>query len=139
MESVNRTLAGVVEVEAHLLHFLSLSDPDVLSEMPPLQRAQALAALLLLARATSTLFTLYRVLSHCPSTVFCINMQLVVLNVGFVWFNCGFLFSYSEAGVCCNVCYKHYFIFFLSLNVLPFGIKIFLSFYGKRKKKKLIY
>jgi exosome complex protein LRP1 len=57
MESVNRTLAGVVEMEAHLLHFLSLSDPDVLSEMPPLQRAQALAALLLLARATSTLFT----------------------------------------------------------------------------------
>jgi exosome complex protein LRP1 len=54
MESVNRTLAGVVEMEAHLLHFLSLSDPDVLSEMPPLQRAQAM---LLLARATSTLFT----------------------------------------------------------------------------------
>ncbi|KAE8056260.1 hypothetical protein FH972_013047 [Carpinus fangiana] len=55
MESVNRTLAGVEEMEAHLLQFLSLSDPDVLSEMPPLQRAQAL---LLLARATSTLFTL---------------------------------------------------------------------------------
>jgi exosome complex protein LRP1 len=54
MESVNRTLAGVVEMEAHLLHYLSLSDPDVLSEMPPLQRAQAM---LLLARATSTLFT----------------------------------------------------------------------------------
>lgn len=31
---------------------------------------------------------MYRVLGHCPSTVFCINMQLVVLNVGFVWFNC---------------------------------------------------
>ncbi|XP_062164089.1 uncharacterized protein LOC133870860 [Alnus glutinosa] len=55
MESVNQTLAGVVEMEAHLLHYLSLSDPDVLSEMPPLQRAQAM---LLLARATSTLFTL---------------------------------------------------------------------------------
>ncbi|XP_059460432.1 uncharacterized protein LOC132189682 [Corylus avellana] len=55
MESVNRTLAGVEEMEAHLLQFLSLSDPDVLSEMPPLQRAQAL---LLLARVTSTLFTL---------------------------------------------------------------------------------
>lgn len=55
MESVNRTLANVTEMEADLLQFLSLSDPDVLSEMPPLQRAQAM---LLLARATSALFTL---------------------------------------------------------------------------------
>ncbi|KAG7965535.1 hypothetical protein I3843_08G006100 [Carya illinoinensis] len=55
LDSVNRTLANVGEVEPHLLQFLSLSDPDVLSQMPPLQRAQSL---LLLARTTSTLFTL---------------------------------------------------------------------------------
>ncbi|XP_041022660.1 nuclear nucleic acid-binding protein C1D [Juglans microcarpa x Juglans regia] len=55
LDSVNRTLANVGEVEAHLLQFLSLSDPDVLSQMQPLQRAQSL---LLLARTTSTLFTL---------------------------------------------------------------------------------
>ncbi|GMY29176.1 nuclear nucleic acid-binding protein C1D [Fagus crenata] len=55
MESVNKTVSNVEEVGTHLTHFLSLSDPDVLSQMPPLQRAQTL---LLLARATSTLFTL---------------------------------------------------------------------------------
>jgi exosome complex protein LRP1 len=67
MESVNRTLAGVEEMEAHLLQFLSLSDPDVLSEMPPLQRAQAL---LLLARATSTLFTCTESLVTVPLLFF---------------------------------------------------------------------
>uniref|UniRef100_A0A2N9HD88 Nuclear nucleic acid-binding protein C1D n=1 Tax=Fagus sylvatica TaxID=28930 RepID=A0A2N9HD88_FAGSY len=55
MESVNKTVSNVEEVGTHLTHFVSLSDPDVLSQMPPLQRAQTL---LLLARATSTLFTL---------------------------------------------------------------------------------
>ncbi|XP_021275441.1 nuclear nucleic acid-binding protein C1D [Herrania umbratica] len=55
MDSVKTTLANVEDVRTHLLQFLSLSDPDVLAEMPPLQRAQALLSL---AKATTTLFTL---------------------------------------------------------------------------------
>ncbi|KAF3446186.1 hypothetical protein FNV43_RR11365 [Rhamnella rubrinervis] len=53
MDSINRTLINVEEVRAHLPEFLSLFDPEVLAEMPPLQRAQSL---LLLAKVTSTLF-----------------------------------------------------------------------------------
>ncbi|KAB1204705.1 Nuclear nucleic acid-binding protein C1D [Morella rubra] len=55
MDSVDGTLTNVQEVESHLLRFLSLSDPEVLSQMPPLQRAQAL---LVLARTTTILFAL---------------------------------------------------------------------------------
>ncbi|KAF3446188.1 hypothetical protein FNV43_RR11367 [Rhamnella rubrinervis] len=55
MDSINRTLINVEEVRAHLPEFLSLFDPEVLAEMPPLQRAQSL---LLLAKVTSTLFAL---------------------------------------------------------------------------------
>ncbi|XP_075638518.1 uncharacterized protein LOC142610289 [Castanea sativa] len=55
MDSVNRTLANVEDVQTHLLNFLSLYDPHVLSQMPPLQRAQTL---LTLAKATTTLYTL---------------------------------------------------------------------------------
>ncbi|XP_062095596.1 uncharacterized protein LOC133801410 [Humulus lupulus] len=54
-DSVKRSLAHVEDVRTHFLDFLSLSDPDVLAQMPPLQRAQSL---LLLAKATTTLFTL---------------------------------------------------------------------------------
>lgn len=54
MESVKRTLSHVEEVGLHFHQFLSLSDPDLLAESPPLERAQSL---LLLARATTTLFT----------------------------------------------------------------------------------
>jgi exosome complex protein LRP1 len=53
MEAVERTLANVKQVETHLLEFLSLANPDVLDEMPPLQRAQSL---FMLAKATSTIF-----------------------------------------------------------------------------------
>lgn len=86
LDSVNRTLANVGEVEAHLLQFLSLSDPDVLSQMPPLQRAQSL---LLLARTTSTLFT-GNVFNQC---------NMLIMNVGSSWFNCWVLFFYSEIEV----------------------------------------
>ncbi|PON74541.1 Sas10/Utp3/C1D [Parasponia andersonii] len=55
MDSVKRSLVHVEEVRANFVEFLSLSDPDVLAQMPPLQRAESL---LLLARATTTLFTL---------------------------------------------------------------------------------
>ncbi|OMO90683.1 Sas10/Utp3/C1D [Corchorus olitorius] len=55
LDSVKTTLLNVENVKTHLLEFLSLSDPDVLAQMPPLQRAQAL---FLLAKATTTLFTL---------------------------------------------------------------------------------
>ncbi|KAG5244462.1 nuclear nucleic acid-binding protein [Salix suchowensis] len=55
MEAVERTLANLKQVESHLLEFLSLANPDVLDEMPPLQRAQSL---FMFAKATSTLFAL---------------------------------------------------------------------------------
>ena len=54
-DSVKKSLTHVEDVRAHFLDFLSLSDPDVLAQMPPLQRAQSL---LLLAQATTTLFAL---------------------------------------------------------------------------------
>ncbi|XP_038695631.1 nuclear nucleic acid-binding protein C1D-like [Tripterygium wilfordii] len=55
LDSATRTLANVEQVEAHLPELLSLSDPEVLAKLPPLQRAQSL---LLLAKATTALFTL---------------------------------------------------------------------------------
>lgn len=55
MDSVNRTLVGLDELRNNFLHFLTLCEPEVLEEMPPIDRAQSL---LLLARATSTIVTL---------------------------------------------------------------------------------
>ncbi|XVF89407.1 hypothetical protein PTKIN_Ptkin19aG0127900 [Pterospermum kingtungense] len=55
MNSVKTTLVSVQNLRTHLHQFLSLSEPDVLAQMPPLQRAQALMSL---AKATTTLFTL---------------------------------------------------------------------------------
>ncbi|XVE71269.1 hypothetical protein DITRI_Ditri10aG0137500 [Diplodiscus trichospermus] len=55
MNSVKTTLVNVENLTTHLLEFLSLSDSDVLAQMPPLQLAQAF---FLLAKATTTLFTL---------------------------------------------------------------------------------
>ncbi|KAJ8617351.1 hypothetical protein MRB53_013537 [Persea americana] len=54
IESANRTLSNLEELKTNLLHFLSLSEPQVLSQVPPLQRAQAF---LVLAKALSALFT----------------------------------------------------------------------------------
>lgn len=53
MESLRETLASTEELSANLLQFLSMADPDVLAELPPLHRARAF---LLLAKAASTLF-----------------------------------------------------------------------------------
>ncbi|KAB5513828.1 hypothetical protein DKX38_027734 [Salix brachista] len=55
IEAVERTLANLKLVETHLLEFLSLANPDVLDEMPPLQRAQSL---FMFAKATTTIFAL---------------------------------------------------------------------------------
>ncbi|KAJ0030645.1 nuclear nucleic acid-binding protein C1D [Pistacia vera] len=55
MDSVKKTSFNVEQVRTHLLQLLSLSDPDVLAEMPPLERAQLL---FLLAKATTILYTL---------------------------------------------------------------------------------
>ncbi|XVE97328.1 hypothetical protein REPUB_Repub03eG0010100 [Reevesia pubescens] len=55
MNSVKTTLVNLENLKTHLLQFLSLSDPDVLAQMPPLQRAQAF---FLLAKVTTTIFTL---------------------------------------------------------------------------------
>ncbi|KAJ6758680.1 SUN-COR STEROID HORMONE RECEPTOR CO-REPRESSOR [Salix koriyanagi] len=55
IEAVERTLANLKLVETHLLEFLSRANPDVLDEMPPLQRAQSL---FMFAKATTTIFAL---------------------------------------------------------------------------------
>uniref|UniRef100_A0A5B7AN26 Nuclear nucleic acid-binding protein C1D n=1 Tax=Davidia involucrata TaxID=16924 RepID=A0A5B7AN26_DAVIN len=55
MEAVKRTSNNIEEFRTHFLDFLPLCDGEVLSELLPLQRAQSL---LLLAKATTTLFTL---------------------------------------------------------------------------------
>ncbi|KAH9760310.1 nuclear nucleic acid-binding protein c1d [Citrus sinensis] len=55
MDSLKKSLYNVEQVKAHLLKLISLSDPDVLAEMPPLERAQSL---FLVAKATTTLYTL---------------------------------------------------------------------------------
>ncbi|XAR71452.1 hypothetical protein NMG60_11028712 [Bertholletia excelsa] len=55
VEAVSRTSKNIEELRTHFLEFLSLCDIQVLGETEPLQRAQSL---LLLAKATTTLFTL---------------------------------------------------------------------------------
>lgn len=55
MEAVKRTSINIEEVGIFFDDFLSLCDNDVLSQMNPLERAQSL---LLLAKITTTLFTL---------------------------------------------------------------------------------
>ncbi|CAN0860654.1 Nuclear nucleic acid-binding protein C1D [Linum grandiflorum] len=55
LDSVNTTLTNLEQVEQNLLQFLSLANPDVISEMPPLERAQSL---LMVAKATTVLFAL---------------------------------------------------------------------------------
>ncbi|XP_071730403.1 uncharacterized protein [Rutidosis leptorrhynchoides] len=56
MESLNRTSNNFTEFTSQFQHFLPLcSEADVISELDPIQRAQSL---LLLAKATTTLFTL---------------------------------------------------------------------------------
>ncbi|XP_076910661.1 uncharacterized protein LOC143568374 [Bidens hawaiensis] len=55
MESVNRTSANFKEFETQFAQLLPLCDQDTLSELNPVERAQTL---LLLAKATTTLFAL---------------------------------------------------------------------------------
>ncbi|KAK9065576.1 hypothetical protein SSX86_014977 [Deinandra increscens subsp. villosa] len=55
MESVNTTSTNFNEFRPQFADFFPLCDPDTLSELDPLQRAQSL---LLLAKATTTLFAL---------------------------------------------------------------------------------
>lgn len=55
MESVRSSMGHLEQVAADLPQFLALcSDPEVLAQMPPIQRAQSL---LLLSNLTTTLFT----------------------------------------------------------------------------------
>lgn len=55
MNSVKKTQAKTEQVKTQLLEILSLADPDVLAQMPPLERAQAL---FMVSKATTALFTL---------------------------------------------------------------------------------
>ncbi|CAJ2675083.1 unnamed protein product [Trifolium pratense] len=55
LETLNRTLYNVEQLQLELPEFLSNSDPDLLSQLPLLQRAQSLFTL---AKLTSTLFSL---------------------------------------------------------------------------------
>ncbi|KAI6680409.1 hypothetical protein NL676_034290 [Syzygium grande] len=52
LHSAKSTLLGLEALRTQLPEFLSLADPDVLAELPPLPRARAL---LVLAKAASTL------------------------------------------------------------------------------------
>lgn len=84
MDSVQTTLANVEDVRTHLLQFLSLSDPDVLAEMPPLQRAQALFSL---AKATATLFTRNFPFSCCfPDWILDVNYYEVIWMLIFTFY-----------------------------------------------------
>lgn len=53
-EAANRSSTNFEEFKTYFIDFLPLCEPHILSELDPLQRAQAL---LLLAKATTTLFT----------------------------------------------------------------------------------
>ncbi|KAL9313223.1 hypothetical protein ACSQ67_018675 [Phaseolus vulgaris] len=55
MDAANTTLSNLQLLRTHFNDFLSLSDPQFLSQMPPLQRAHAL---FILAKITSTLLAL---------------------------------------------------------------------------------
>lgn len=83
MESVNRTSNNFAEFKTQFQEFLPLCcEPHVISELDPIQRAQSL---LLLAKATTTLFT-------------CIYFLYisVYLNLGFYYFNLLFLCLFSS-------------------------------------------
>ncbi|KAH7574044.1 hypothetical protein ACOSP7_008024 [Xanthoceras sorbifolium] len=55
MDAVKKTQYNVEQVKTHLLEFLSLADPELLAEMPPLERARSL---FLVAKASTVLYTL---------------------------------------------------------------------------------
>ncbi|XP_027941701.1 nuclear nucleic acid-binding protein C1D-like [Vigna unguiculata] len=55
MENLNRTLGSLQQLETELPQFLALSDPDLLAQLPFLERAHSLFSL---AKLTSTLFSL---------------------------------------------------------------------------------
>ncbi|TKY74804.1 Nuclear nucleic acid-binding protein C1D [Spatholobus suberectus] len=55
MDAVNTTLSNLRQLRTHFHEFLSLSDPQILAQMPPLQRAHSL---FILAKITSTLLAL---------------------------------------------------------------------------------
>jgi exosome complex protein LRP1 len=54
MDSVNTTLSNLHELRSNFEQFLPLINPKILSQIPPLQRAQSL---FLLSKITSTLLT----------------------------------------------------------------------------------
>ncbi|EEF46868.1 nuclear nucleic acid-binding protein C1D [Ricinus communis] len=55
LDSAKTTLANLEKVETQLLNFLSLFNPEILADMPPLERARSL---FLFAKATTLLFAL---------------------------------------------------------------------------------
>ncbi|XP_068476076.1 uncharacterized protein [Phaseolus vulgaris] len=55
IETLNRTLGSLQQLETELPQFLSLSDPDLLAQLPLLERAHSLFSL---AKLASTLFSL---------------------------------------------------------------------------------
>lgn len=56
IEAANKTLTNTEQLKSHIQQFISISsDPDVFSQMEPLQRAQSL---FFLAKASTTLFAL---------------------------------------------------------------------------------
>jgi hypothetical protein len=102
LETLNRTLYNLEQIESQLPEFLSNSDPDLLSQLPLLQRAQSLFTL---AKLTSTLFTCSYFKSN-PINIFLQKLQLychyiIYLLLGHFNFDINFSFCcvYSEVEV----------------------------------------
>lgn len=55
LDSVKKSLVKTEQVKTQLLEILALADPEVLAQMPPLERAKVL---FMVSKATTTLFTL---------------------------------------------------------------------------------
>jgi hypothetical protein len=75
LETLNRTLYNLEQIESQLPEFLSNSDPDLLSQLPLLQRAQSLFTL---AKLTSTLFSC-SYFKSTPSTFYFKNHNFILI------------------------------------------------------------
>lgn len=69
LDSIKETLTCVDDLQSNLLNFLSAAEPDVLAELPPLQRARAF---LVLAQSASTLLA--------GKSQFLLSSECIVLN-----------------------------------------------------------
>jgi len=94
IETLNRTLESLQELETELPQFLSLSDPDFLAQLPYLERAHSLFSL---AKLASTLFSclLFSSLKTIIAHPFFLNLPIPLQFSVFLFF----LFVFSEVEV----------------------------------------